>query len=56
MFCEEQLSTHNLRLIFVNDVNGQTKEQTFMLPFFPTTRELRLNEALDDTCHRTIQL
>lgn len=56
MINEEELSTCNIRLIFVNDVDGQTKEWTFMLPSFPATRELRLNEAFDDTCHRCIQL
>lgn len=34
----QELSTYNIRLVFVNDVDGQTKERAFMLPFFPATR------------------
>lgn len=43
MFSEEELPTYNLKMILINEVDGFTKELSFVVPFHPGTSELRLN-------------
>lgn len=56
MFDENELQFCKIRVIFINEFDGDNREIVFDLPFFPATSELGLNSALDGTCQRIPQI
>lgn len=43
MYCEEDISTANIRLILTNEADATTREFPISVPFIAASRELRLN-------------